>query len=243
MKFNLSKRLKRAGKPGQLVKNLQGFSTSTEQPTDSDSKHLKNSENENLLKPSPCIRLIEDLPALTYVIIVTSGDIKHLGGGNDEERFEAWELIQDQIEQFTNTGKTIGIIEAEKEIKMLILQIDRIAMIIAFIELLGLTDDLMAELAAEYIYINSVNQLQYAVNQSKQLNIRLATLKAQQQLSPQGGNKVNKAMYVSLCKAFSDVHKYRIVLEDLNTLEFFEYYKELNEYIDRQNKSATMGAW
>ena len=178
----------------------------------------------------------------TYVTIVTSGDLKHLGGNTDDERASAWQCIQDEWESEILGSKLEQEINLHAQIRKLTLDIARMDMIVGAVKFYGLTDELKEQLNEEGYCINSIDELQSVVNQSKQINIRLDILKKKADAGQiaDGESAVNKAMFVKMLAHFTEHFKYAYPLTLDNTLAitFCELYARYTDYIEKASQKA-----
>lgn len=70
----------------------------------------------------------------------------------------------------------------------------------------------------------------------KNEEVRLKMLVAQ--VEKKTSVRIDREWFVSMCKSFSDMHKYRVKMEDLYVTEFCDYYHELNRFIKAQTTKA-----
>jgi len=236
MKRNLLNWRNREAGHGQSTTPTSETSTSTEQRTDLD---LSASKSSTAGKSSILITCLSDLWMATYVTIVTSGDLKHLGGDNDADRREAWANIQDEWEREMLGAKAEIELDHQKEIRKLTFDIARIGMIVDYVQSLGLTEEIKAELAEEGFYLESADEIQQVINQSKQLNIRLDTLikKTEANAIADNDTAVNKALFVKMCLNFTIQFKVHVVLENIKALDFCVYYRKYCDYIEQASRT------
>lgn len=234
IRMNLFGKRKKMQRDGPQVSSLPDASTLSEPRTDMDSEHSKNPPEKKL---SIRYSSLDELPLKVYVVIVCSGDIRHLGDGTRDELQKTWLNMQDEWDQAIKGDRVAVDTQIYAEIEKLNLDIGRIAILIEYAEMHRHSEDLKQAFAEDGFDFNSMDDLPGIINQSKMLDIQLDMLTKRAEVTlPDSSQPVNKAMFVKCLMRISDFKKYQIRMEDITTLEFCLHYKDFTDYVETVNK-------